>query len=80
MFRRKIKGRSKRPMTNYEYLQSISIEEYAEKRIDQNIYEEESYWMGDFRGVATSYEEALEKEIEWLKEERKENEVGEEEI
>lgn len=53
-------------MTNYEYLKNASIEQIASYRVFRGM----NCWYGDFKGCAGDYEEAIEREISWLKEER----------
>lgn len=53
-------------MTNFEYLQQLSLEEYAKERLDKVPTGHCIDWSGDFPGFCDTYEEALEKEIEWL--------------
>lgn len=53
-------------MTNFEYLQKLSLDEYAKERLDKVPIGHHIEWVGDFPGFCDTYEEALEKEIIWL--------------
>lgn len=68
-------------MTNYEYIMSLSIEEYAKTRVKEYTADHcggYTYYCGDFKGdceavfqcTAQAYEEALRLEIEWLNSEK----------
>ena len=56
-------------MTNLESL----LEEIANKRIKSAFYKypKRMVFIGDFAGEAETRKEAIEKEIEWLKDEKK---------
>lgn len=55
-------------MTNFEYLKSLDLEEYAENRIDYDPGSKA--YCGDFYGYCEYKSEAIHKEIEWLQSER----------
>lgn len=63
-------------MTNLEFIQrqqAENIEEFAKKRLKNCFYKwpTENGWRGDFNGIEENYDKAIEREIEWLKEEKK---------
>ena len=51
-------------MTVFNWLKSLSIEDYAKTRIRASLI---SKWVGDFHGFAGTMEEAIERELEFLK-------------
>jgi hypothetical protein len=57
----------KNDTTNFEWFKNLSIEDYAKTRIHKNWIAPFDFWYGDFSGKNCSRDEALQKEIEWLK-------------
>ena len=63
-------------MTNFEYIMQVTYEKMellAQERVYW-VFEKYPFaegWRGDFIGIEESREKAIEKEIEWLKEEKK---------
>lgn len=60
-------------MTNYDRIMNMSIEELAVSRIDSiGLYIGCGFdgWVGDFRGIADSEQEAIWLELEWLRSEQ----------
>lgn len=51
-------------MTVFEWLRSLSIEDYAKTRIKPYLI---SRWVGDFQGFAGTKEEGIGRELEFLK-------------
>ena len=59
-------------MTNADRIRSMTDEELAEERIDRiDMYCRcaEEMWVGDFRGIEHSKEDAIKFELAWLKSE-----------
>lgn len=56
-------------MTNLDYM----LEEFANSRIKSAFYKfpKRMVFIGDFTGEAETRKEAIEREIQWLKEEKK---------
>jgi hypothetical protein len=64
-----------RCVTNADQIRTMSDEELAEDRVHYRYggyctADEGEYYEGDFKGLATSYEEALLRERDWLKQEK----------
>lgn len=55
------------PQTNADRIRAMSDEELAKDRVKYKISNGYDVWTGDFDNVAGNYKEAIQKELDWLR-------------